>query len=154
MPHIGWEPSGESGLRETTVVEPEGAATGGCQTALLVAGPLLGWELRVATLCLSHSAGSLKHLDLFILLYTLNSPILRFTYVIKYGTILATFSLKIVSTTLSQFLECLLQIYVLHSHSIIHFSQTLLHIYHIFISLDFIVKIFLKFLFQLHNLLS
>lgn len=43
MPQIGWEPSGESGLRETTVVEPEGAATGGCQlTALLVAGPLLG----------------------------------------------------------------------------------------------------------------
>lgn len=73
-------------------------------------------EPRAATLCLSHSAASLRYLDWlqFILLYNLMSSILCFTYSVKSGKISATFSLKIISSTLSHFQELVFHTFLLH----------------------------------------
>ena len=95
---------------------------------------LSGPELRAAALRLSYSAGSLKHLHLLLLFS-------RLLFLLAYNSCMSSnmlqfqphFLWKLLSTNLSQFLESLWHIHVPHSHSIIHCSQTLFHIYHIFV---------------------
>lgn len=95
-------------------------------------------------------------------LQSYSSSILCFRHFIKYGKISATLSLKITPTILGHFLN-IYYTYYIHIHTIQYMLGTLIPlsfflkhspIYHIFILIYFIEKIFFRCLFQLCNFLS